>query len=94
MPAKEQDVAPDPMLKTSEVRTLATHPELASQKSFPSFKTVGDQQKGPLERFLSFFADVRAGEGTTVILMTVTVFLLLADYYLLKVAREALVLTK
>ena len=85
---------PGPMLKTSEVRTLATHPELASQKSFPSFRTVGERPKSALERILSFFADVRAGEGTTVLLMTANVFLLLAAYYLLKVAREALILTE
>jgi len=87
-------MALEPMLKTSEMRTLRTHPELPSRHSVPSFKTVGEAPKNALERLLSFFADVRAGEGTAVILMTVTVFLLLADYYLLKVAREALVLTK
>jgi ATP:ADP antiporter, AAA family len=85
-------MAMDPMLKTSEVRTLATHPELKSQQSIPFFKTVGEQPKSALERLLSLFADVRAGEGAGVILMTVTVFLLLAAYYLLKVAREPLVL--
>jgi len=82
------------MLKTSEVRTLATHPELKSHQSIPFFKTVGERPKSALERFLSLFADVRAGEGANVILMTVTVFLLLAAYYLLKVARETLVLTE
>jgi len=87
-------MALDPMLKTSEVRTLATHPELKSHQSIPFFKTVGERPKSALERFLSLFADVRAGEGANVILMTVTVFLLLAAYYLLKVARETLVLTE
>ena len=82
------------MLKTSEVRTLATHPELKSQQSIPFFKTAGEQPKNPLERLLSLFADVRAGEGANVLLMTVTVFLLLAAYYLLKVARETLILTE
>jgi len=82
------------MLKTSEIRTLATHPELKSQQSVPFFKTAGEQPKNALERLLSLFADVRAGEGANVILMTVTVFLLLAAYYLLKVARETLVLTE
>ena len=80
------------MLKTSEVRTLATHPELKSHQSIPFFKTVGERPKNALERLLSLFADVRAGEGAGVLLMTVTVFLLLAAYYLLKVAREPLVL--
>ena len=70
----------------------STHPELRSHQSIPFFKTVGEQPKNALERLLSLFADVRAGEGAGVILMTVTVFLLLAAYYLLKVAREPLVL--
>ena len=87
-------MALEPMLKTSEVRTLATHPELKSQQSVPFFKTVGEAPKSALERFLSLFADVRAGEGVNVILMTVTVFLLLAAYYLLKVARKGLILTE
>jgi AAA family ATP:ADP antiporter len=87
-------MALDPMLKTSEVRTLTTHPELKSQQSVPFFKTVGEAPKNALERFLSLFADVRAGEGAAVILMTVTVFLLLAAYYLLKVAREQLIVTE
>jgi AAA family ATP:ADP antiporter len=85
-------MALDPMLRTSEVRTLVTHPELKSQQSIPFFKTVGERPKNALERVLSLFADVRAGEGTSVVLMTVTVFLLLAAYYLLKVAREPLVI--
>jgi len=49
-------------------------------------------RKGPLERFLSLFADVRPGEGTTALLLTLNVFLLLVSYYLLKVVREPLIL--
>ena len=37
------------------------------------------------------FADVRPGEATTALLLTVNVFLLLTAYYLLKVAREPLI---
>jgi AAA family ATP:ADP antiporter len=47
---------------------------------------------GPLERALRLFGDVRAGEGTTVLLMCLNVFLLLTAYYVLKTAREPLVL--
>ena len=79
---------------TSEARTLATHPEIASQKSFPFFETVGEKPKNALERFLSLFADVRAGEGAGALLLTLNVFILLGAYYLLKPAREALVLTE
>ena len=46
----------------------------------------------PAEYFLRLFADVRAGEATTALLLTVNVFLLLTAYYLLKVAREPLIL--
>lgn len=46
----------------------------------------------PLEFSLGLFADVRAGEAITALLLTATVFLLLTSYYLLKVAREPLIL--
>lgn len=78
----------------NDPRTLLSHPELRSQQSFPLFRTVGDRPKNALERVLSLFADVRAGEGVGVVMMAVTVFLLLAGYYLLKTAREALILTE
>ena len=51
------------MMNTSEPRTLVTHPELRSHQSLPVFKALGEPAKSPLERLLSFFADVRAGEG-------------------------------
>jgi AAA family ATP:ADP antiporter len=38
------------------------------------------------------FADVRAGEGITALLLALNVFLLLAAYYLIKPVREALIL--
>ena len=43
-------------------------------------------------RWLAPFGDVRPGEGTTVLLLAGNVFLILSAYYLLKVAREPLVL--
>lgn len=78
----------------SEPRTLVSHPELVSHHSFPVFRTVGEIPKGPLERVLSLFADVRAGEGVGVLLLTLNVFLLLGLYYLLRSARQALILTE
>jgi ATP:ADP antiporter, AAA family len=45
-----------------------------------------------LERFLSIFAEVRAGEGTTALLLALNVFLILMAYYVLKPVREALIL--
>lgn len=45
-----------------------------------------------LARALRPFARVEAGEGVSVVVMTLTVFLLLTAYYLLKTAREPLIL--
>lgn len=77
-----------------ESRSLRTHPELFSHASFPLFRTVGEKPKNWLEKALSVFADVRAGEGFGALLMAVNAFILLAAYYLLKPAREALILTE
>lgn len=78
----------------SEPRTLATHPELHSRQSVPFFDSAGLPPKSPLERMLSVFADVRSGEGPGALLLALNVFLLLAAYYLLKPAREALILSE
>lgn len=45
-----------------------------------------------LARLLRAFSEVRPGEVKTALLLTLTVFLLLTAYYLLKVAREPLIL--
>jgi AAA family ATP:ADP antiporter len=45
-----------------------------------------------LDGWLRLFADVRAGEGLTAVLMALNVFLLLTSYYILKPVREALIL--
>ena len=47
--------------------------------------------RGPLEWLLSPFADLRRGEGSSVLLLALNVFVLLFAYYLLKVTREALI---
>ena len=47
-------------------------------------------RKPPLERFLSLFAEVRPGEAITALLLTSSVFLILASYYGIKPVREAL----
>ena len=49
--------------------------------------------KGPLDRFLGIFTDVRGGEGLTALLLMLNIFLLLAAYYLLKTIREPLILS-
>ncbi len=48
--------------------------------------------KHPVEFVLRLFADVHEGEAPTALLLTLNVFLLLTAYYLLKVAREPLIL--
>ncbi len=45
-----------------------------------------------LDRFLRLFADVRAGEGITALLLSSNIFLLLASYYIIKAIRDGLIL--
>lgn len=49
-------------------------------------------QRSGLERALGVFTEVRAGEGSTALLLTLNVFLLLTAYYVIKPVREALIL--
>ena len=48
--------------------------------------------KSRLDRALAVFADVRAGEGKTALLMLVNIFLLLICYSVIKTVREPLIL--
>jgi len=54
--------------------------------------TSDTRSRGRLDRLLGIFGDVRAGEGGTVLLMSLNVFLLLVAYYVLKTVREPLIL--
>jgi ATP:ADP antiporter, AAA family len=56
----------------------------------PPFAHTDD--KGWLDRALSVFTDVRAGEGVTALLMLLNIFLLLICYSVIKTAREPLIL--
>src|SRR4051812_8049617 len=49
-------------------------------------------RKSPLDRTLSLFTDIRAGEGATALLMLLNVFLLLICYSVIKTVREPLIL--
>jgi AAA family ATP:ADP antiporter len=51
-----------------------------------------ERPRGPLDRVLGIFADVRGGEAVTALLLMFNIFLLLASYYLLKTIREPLIL--
>jgi AAA family ATP:ADP antiporter len=55
---------------------------------------TGRFRKTALDRVLSLFADVRAGEGVGALLLTFNIFCLLGVYYVLKTVREALILTQ
>jgi AAA family ATP:ADP antiporter len=48
--------------------------------------------RGPLDRFLGLFTDVRGGEGGTALLLAANVLLLLTAYYMIKPVREAFIL--
>jgi ATP:ADP antiporter, AAA family len=51
-------------------------------------------RRNALERFLLLFADVRAGEGITAILLATNLFILLTAYLIAKTVREALILSE
>ena len=55
--------------------------------------TGSERTRNPLEKLLSLFTEVKAGEGGTLLLLAVNVFLLLTAYYLIKPVRESLILT-
>lgn len=82
------------MKPSSAPRTLASHPEPAAQSSVFFFQLPGERPKNALERVLSVFADVRAGEGAGTLLLALNIFLLLAGYSLMKPARDGLILTE
>ncbi len=48
--------------------------------------------RGPIDRLLGLFSEVRSGEGVRALLMLVNVFLILVCYYILKTVREPLIL--
>jgi len=54
---------------------------------------AGREKKSALDRFLSLFADVRAGEAWTALLLMLNLFSLLTGYLIIKTVREPLILT-
>ena len=49
-------------------------------------------RKSRLDRVLSLFSDIHPGEGATVVLMLLNIFLLLVSYSVIKTVREPLIL--
>ena len=54
---------------------------------------AGRDSKTALDRFFSLFAEVRAGEAWTALLLMLNLFFLLTGYYIIKTVREPLILT-
>jgi ATP:ADP antiporter, AAA family len=52
-----------------------------------------DGKKSALDRFFALFADVRAGEAWTALLLIANLFFLLTGYLIIKTVREPLILT-
>jgi len=52
-----------------------------------------DRRPGLVDRALRPFADVRAGEGASTLLLALTIFFLMVSYYVIKVVREPWILT-
>lgn len=65
-----------------------------SSSSLPAAVLPGARQKSWLDRSLSLFSEVHAGEGMTALLLAANVFCLLAFYYVLKTVRESLILSE
>ncbi len=79
--ARESAIRVDPSRskKLASGTTVAQSPSVNSQPSL-------------VDRLLRPFAKVRSGEGAVALLMLLCVFLILTSYYLMKTAREALIL--
>ena len=50
------------------------------------------KSKNTVEKFLSVFTEVRAGEGYSILMLCLSIFLLLTAYYIIKPVRDALIL--
>ncbi|HWR54355.1 MAG TPA: Npt1/Npt2 family nucleotide transporter [Bryobacteraceae bacterium] len=68
--------------------------DFKTTQSFPVFRALGAPRRTMLDRLLSIFADVRAGEGLGAVLLGLNGFLILTAYYLLKSVRDALILAE
>ncbi|HVY46765.1 MAG TPA: hypothetical protein VHB21_12850, partial [Minicystis sp.] len=64
----------------------------AAARARPRSDSRPSLSRHPIEYLLTVFADVRPGEAGTALLLALDVFLILSAYYLVKVAREPLIL--
>jgi AAA family ATP:ADP antiporter len=56
--------------------------------------SASTHEKTAVDRFLLLFSEVRAGEGSTALLLMFNLFLLLTAYLIIKTVREALILSE
>jgi AAA family ATP:ADP antiporter len=63
-------------------------------ESLTTLRFPSTTPRNRVERLLAHFVDVRGGEGVGALLFALNLFLLLASYYMLKTAREALILSQ
>jgi ATP:ADP antiporter, AAA family len=63
-------------------------------ESFTTLRFPSITPRSRLEKLLAHLVDVRAGEGAGALLFAFNLFLLLGAYYMLKTAREALILSQ
>ena len=93
--AAHEQVAPNIAVsspaKTRTADQISVLPEALRASSSTPFELP---PRGPLERILSVFTDVRAGEGLGALLLTASLTALLGGYYLLKTVRESLILAQ
>src|SRR5581483_12184072 len=67
---------------------------MTALESFTTLKFPAVTPRSRLEQLLAHLVDVRQGEGVGALLFAFNLFLLLSSYYMLKTAREALILTQ
>ncbi len=67
---------------------------MTALESLTTIRFPSPTPRSRLEELLAHLADVRAGEGAGALLLAFNLFLLLGAYYLLKTAREALILSQ
>jgi len=67
---------------------------MTALESLTTLRFPSATPRNRVERLLAHFVDVHAGEGTGALLFALNLFLLLASYYMLKTAREALILSE
>jgi AAA family ATP:ADP antiporter len=60
----------------------------------PVDSVIALERRSPIDRLLCVFAEVRAGEGLSAILLTINLFFLLTSYLIIKTVREALILSE